>query len=80
MAEDQASDDTKEAMVRTDNETSESSGGSEGPTMSGAGAMPGGSTMETFKGENKDDENEVEHPLGKSEAEAMSGSPDGLVP
>jgi hypothetical protein len=73
------SEDTKDAMVRHDNETSEDSTGSEGPSMTGGGAMPGGSNMETFKPEG-DDEEQVEHPYGKSESDAMSGSPDGLVP
>lgn len=71
---------TTDAMLRDDNETSDDSTGSEGPTMTGGGAMPGGSNMETFKPEGDAEENEVEHPFGKSEADAMSGSPDGLVP
>jgi hypothetical protein len=82
MADDAASEDTKEAMVRTGNDTSDDSTGSEGPSMTGGGAMPGGSNMETFKPEEggEGDKDGVEHPYGKSEADAMSGSPDGLVP
>ena len=80
MADDAVNNDTEEAMLRTDNDTSDDSTGTEGPSMTGAGPMPGGSNMETFKPEGDADEDEVEHPYGKSEADAMSGSPDGLVP